>query len=173
MPKAWTPAKKKKKRDPLLVGSVLATTKSATARLAGVSLDWITWRDIVGERVARRTVPGKIEDGVLVVGVESPVWAQELSLLSEEVVARLRRRGFSVSSIRFRPTPPKARVPEGRAKKAPAPLPLPADLAERLALIDDAALRETIATAASHALGARAERQKSLEARRLRARRKP
>jgi hypothetical protein len=172
MPKPWTPAKKKKKRDPLLVGSVLATTKSATARLAGVSLDWITWRDIVGERVARRTVPGKIEDGVLVVGVESPVWAQELSLLSEEVVGRLRRRGFAVSSIRFRPTPPQARVPAQRTKKQPAPLPLPDDLAERLALIDDAQLRETIATAASHSLGARAERQKTREARKLHARKK-
>lgn len=172
MPKPWTPAKKKKKRDPLLVGSVLATTKSTTARLAGVSLDWITWRDIVGERVARRTVPGKIEDGVLVVGVESPVWAQELSLLSEEVVGRLRRRGFSVSSIRFRPTPPKTRAPVARAKKAPAPLPLPAELAERLALVDDPALRETIATAASHSLGARAERQKTREAKKRQLRRK-
>lgn len=172
MPKAWTPTKKKKKRNPLLVGSVLATTKSATARLAGVSLDWITWRDIVGERVARRTVPGKIENGVLVVGVESPVWAQELSLLSEEVVGRLRSRGFRVSSIRFRPTPPQARTAAERPKKHPAPLPLPAELQERLELIDDVALRETIATAAAHSLGARAERQKAAEARKRASRRK-
>jgi hypothetical protein len=172
MPKAWTPAKKKKKRSPLLVGSVLATTKSFTARLAGVSLDWITWRDIVGERVARRTVPGKIEHGVLLVGVESPVWAQELSLLSEEVVGRLKSRGFPVASIRFRPTPPQERATLQRPKQGPAPVPLPAELTERLLLIDDIALRDTIATAAAHSLGARAERQKAAEARKRGSRRK-
>jgi lipopolysaccharide export system ATP-binding protein len=66
-----------------------------------------TWRDIVGERVARRTVPGKIEDGVLVVGVESPVWAQELSLLSEEVswahgLAKSYRRRRVVNDVALR-----------------------------------------------------------------------
>jgi hypothetical protein len=173
MPKAWIPAKKKKKRDPLLVGSVLATTKSIAARLAGIGLDWLTWRDVVGERVARRTQPGKIQDGVLLVGVESPIWAQELSLLSEEVVGRLKSRGYPVTSIRFRPTPPKPREPERRGSRPSRPLPLPADLAERLAQIDDRALRDTIATAAAHSLGARAERQKAAVARKHGQRKKP
>jgi hypothetical protein len=156
----WIPARKKRTREPALVGSVLSRTKTATARLAGVSLDWITWREVVGERVARRSVPGKINDGVLVVGVESPVWAQELSLLSDEVVSRLRSRGYAVSAIRFRPTAPAERASQTqKPERRPPPAPLPEELQKRLELIDDVALRETIAAAASHSLGARAARQ--------------
>ncbi len=168
-PRAWTPDRPKKKPTLTLVGSLLAGSKTTTARLAGVSIDWVTWREIVGDRVARRTVPGKIQDGVLSVGVESPVWAQELSLLSDEVIARLRSRGFAVTVIRFRSGVAAGRVPTPKApveRLAPR-APLPEDLAQRLELIDDTALRETIATAAAHSLGARAERAKKAKRRRL------
>jgi hypothetical protein len=137
---------------PELVGTLLDQARRTCARRAGVALDHESWREVVGERIARRTTPGSVRDGLLTVMVESPVWAQELSLLSEEIVARLSRHGLAVTGIRFRtgkvaraPTPP------GRRAASP-PVELPDDVRERLAGVDDPDLREVIATAVAHSL---------------------
>src|SRR5580704_15474010 len=60
------------------------------------------WRDAVGARIAERARPLSLQDGVLTLLVPSSVWAHELSLLSDDVRARLQERGFSVRELRFR-----------------------------------------------------------------------
>src|SRR5580704_2250913 len=60
------------------------------------------WRDAVGARIAERAMPISLESGVLLLRVPSSVWANELSLLSDEVCARLRERDVPARELRFR-----------------------------------------------------------------------
>jgi hypothetical protein len=124
-------------------------------------LDPHTWRRAIGERIAARSQPEQLRDGVLTLRVASSVWAQELSLLSSTIIERLAPLGFAVRSIRCKvggldagPLP-RAKAP---ARANPPPVELPADLAEELAQIGDADLRATIESAARAQLQARAER---------------
>ena len=110
------------------------------------------WRDAVGARVAERARPVWLEDGVLVLRVPSSVWAHELSLLAEEMCARLRARGVDVRTLRFRvgQVPPVDRPPERRiARTVPATFVVPPAVAQALAAVPDAELRASIARAAA------------------------
>ena len=112
----------------------------------------LLWRDAVGARIAERAVPITLEDGVLLLRVPSSVWANELSLLADEVRARLKERGVSVRELRFRvgAVPPVERPPERRiARAVPTIREVPAELAQILAGVDDADLRAVIESAAA------------------------
>src|SRR5450432_4830063 len=87
---------------PASLGSLLATSRETAARLAGTAIDREQWRRIVGERIALRTEPGPKRGRELLVYVASASWAQELSLLVNEIVARLRAAGVGVDTVRFR-----------------------------------------------------------------------
>lgn len=50
----------------------------------------IDWPEIVGERIAARTRPGAIARGVLWIEVANAAWLQELSLLKDELLERIR-----------------------------------------------------------------------------------
>lgn len=147
------------RRDrPEPLGQLLTQARSTAARRAGVALDRETWREVAGDRIAQRTAPGSIEGGVLTVVVASPVWAQELSFLSDDILERLRQRGLRVSSIRFRTGAVPKLAEQAPARRIPKPVALPADAAARLARVDDPALRDVIATAIRQSL-ANQERQ--------------
>lgn len=60
------------------------------------------WRDCVGAAVARRSEPIALERGELLVRVQSSAWAQELSLLSITLLARLAQAGIAADKMRFR-----------------------------------------------------------------------
>jgi hypothetical protein len=112
----------------------------------------LLWRDAVGARIAERAFPITLEDGVLLLRVPSSVWANELSLLADEVRARLKDRGVSVRELRFRvgAVPPVERPPERRiARAVPAIREVPAELAQILAGVDDVELRAVIESAAA------------------------
>lgn len=49
-----------------------------------------SWEEIVGERVASVTTPEKVDKGVLVVRVQSPVWKYELTMRKKEILAKIR-----------------------------------------------------------------------------------
>ena len=51
----------------------------------------LEWAEVVGERVARRTWPDGLRDGVLWVRVASSAWLQELSFLRPQMVERANR----------------------------------------------------------------------------------
>jgi hypothetical protein len=69
------------------------------------------WSEIVGAGVARNSHPTRILDGALLVTTRSSAWSQQLSFLSERIVAAVRARfpQTSVERLRFRvgklPTP--------------------------------------------------------------------
>lgn len=50
------------------------------------------WDGVVGEIIAKNAQPIRIDRGVLVVIVTSPVWTQELSLMKETIIGRLNDR---------------------------------------------------------------------------------
>ena len=109
------------------------------------------WVDAVGMRIADRAKPISLERGVLTVRAATSVWASELSLLSEPLVARLCAQGLEVTELRFRvgPVEAPARPPERREVRAvPPPAVLEADLQRAIATIDDDELRASITLAA-------------------------
>ena len=50
------------------------------------------WAEAVGERVAAAAEPVSESGGTLIVACSDPVWAQELDLMQEQLLARLRER---------------------------------------------------------------------------------
>ena len=110
------------------------------------------WRDAVGARIAERALPLSLEDGTLLLRVPTSVWANELSLLSGEVCARLKERGVVARELRFRvgAVPPVERPPERRiARTVPAVREVPEELARVLATVADPDLRHAIESAAA------------------------
>lgn len=47
------------------------------------------WPSIVGRTIAERSCPARLRHGTLTVHVPSPVWAQELQLMSELLLEKL------------------------------------------------------------------------------------
>lgn len=138
------------RNKPAALGSLLASSREAAARYAGTAIDREQWRRVVGERIAARTEPGAKRGRELTVHVASASWAQELSLLVNEIVVRLKAAGVHVDTIRFRvkeiaaqPRDPAARKPAYRKAL------LPDALTNQLARIDDSELRDAIGEAAA------------------------
>lgn len=110
------------------------------------------WRDAVGVRIADRARAVELDRDILVVRVATNVWASELSLLSEQIAARLRERGILVKGLRFRVGPVErlGGAPDRRrARVTPRGTRLPEELEKVIAGVGDEGLRELIAKAAS------------------------
>ncbi|HEX3853851.1 MAG TPA: DUF721 domain-containing protein [Polyangiaceae bacterium] len=134
---------------PASLGSLLASSRDAAARLAGTAIDREQWRRVVGDRIAARTEPGAKRGRELTVYVASASWAQELSLLVSEIVVRLKAVGIHVDTVRFsvreiKPPARSAAALRPTMRKAA----LPPALNQQLANINDAELRDAIAEAA-------------------------
>ena len=143
-------------RDPLSVpeslGAILDRAGESRFCRATIAMAPALWRDAVGARIAERVRPVSIFGEALLLRVPSSVWANELSLLSEAVCARLRERGIDVRELRFRvgDTPPPDRPPQRRvARTVPSTTAIPDDLRQRLNSVEDEALRAAIARAAA------------------------
>jgi hypothetical protein len=127
------------------------------------------WEAAVGTRIAARARPLRLARGVLSVVAASATWAQELSLLSDAIIAELRARGVAVRSLRFRVgevAPPDRPPQRGTPRTAPSRARLPRDLERDLADVGDPDLRAAIAIAASTNLGWQAARREDVAAQR-------
>jgi Dna[CI] antecedent, DciA len=140
-----------------MLGELLDGARVVSAQRGKVAIDRDSWRRLLGDRVARRTEPGGLAGGVLTIYVASAPWAQELSLLTNELLERLKPLQLRINSVRFRvrqqiqgPAAQQRRRPAARAA-------LPSELKQRVDSIDDPELRQVIADAAELWLG-RAER---------------
>jgi hypothetical protein len=110
------------------------------------------WREAVGARIAEKAVPVTLSTGVLLLRVSTSVWAYELSLLADELCARLRDRGVEVRQLRFQvgPLPQADRPAERRpARSVPTAPELPPELQTAIARLSDPALRASVALAAT------------------------
>ena len=137
------------RNKPASLGVLLASSREAAARYAGTVIDREQWRHLVGERIALRTEPGAKRGRELTVHVASASWAQELSLLVNEIVARLKSAGIHVDTVRFRVKEIAARTRDA-ASRVPVyrRAALPSALAARLDAITDPELRDAIGEAA-------------------------
>lgn len=108
------------------------------------------WAAAVGARIAERTRPVAVENGVLIVRAATSVWASELSLLSDALVARLRAAGVGVRALRFRvgTIEPPEHATELRTTKVPRPIELDSQVSRAISRVKDDELREAIADAA-------------------------
>ncbi len=63
-----------------------------------------SWPSIVGEKIARVTVPQRIDNGVLFVQVSSAPWRAELTMRRTEILEKVNRAAGRrlVREIRFR-----------------------------------------------------------------------
>jgi hypothetical protein len=139
---------RKPARGPKSLAELLAGSPMLSARTAQISL--LDWQRSVGERLAIKTFPERIVDGVLTVRVPSSTWAQELSLLSQVVLERLQAAGHRIQRLRFHvsPTPPQPDVPVTRVRRVA----LPNRLQQSIARLADPDLRDAIAEAAAYSL---------------------
>ena len=145
-------ARKGRGGGPTPLGALLGGAREKAAEHSGAALDPDKWRRAVGARIAARTRPGRVQGGELTIYVATAVWAQELSLLSAEMVPRLRAAGLDVHGVRFRVDAGLGRAAQPTARKNP-PKPdtsrLPRELAEQLLSIEDLELRAAVANAAA------------------------
>jgi hypothetical protein len=137
----------------------------------------MAWAGVVGDEIARHTLGMAVRDGELAVCVDSPTWANELSLMAEELRVRLNATlgKDPVRSIRFtvsKKVREETRWSEGRLREQemhePDDVPVvPLTDDERLqveyvaAAIHDQALRE----AAIRAMTSSLEWKKGIKAR--------
>jgi hypothetical protein len=136
-----------------MLGELLDGARVVSAQRGKVAIPRDTWRRIVGDRIARRTEPGGLYDGVLTIYVASAPWAQELSLLSSELLERLKPLQLSVSSVRFRVRQQIHGPAAGPKRRPAARAPLPTELQQRVDAVPDPELRQIIADAAELWLG--------------------
>jgi predicted nucleic acid-binding Zn ribbon protein len=63
-----------------------------------------SWNEIVGEHIGRMTKAQRMEQGVLIVSVESAPWRAELTMKRREIIEKLNRAMGErvVKDIRFR-----------------------------------------------------------------------
>ena len=66
------------------------------------------WPELAGQAIAAEAAPSSEREGAVTVECSGAVWAQELTLLAPELVARLNARleGAQVRSLRFKVTAP-------------------------------------------------------------------
>ena len=155
--RAWylgIPVRTRRARDPVAFPEPLAAIldRAGESRFCRtkVAIEPALWRDAVGARIAERVRPLSIFGDTLVLRVPSSVWANEISLLTEELCARLRVRGVEVRELRFRvgDTPQPDRPPQRRvARTVPPTAAIPQDVKQSLELVKDDALRGFIARA--------------------------
>jgi hypothetical protein len=134
-------------RDPALRVPETVSTSPVAAR---------DWEAAVGTRIAARARPVRIDRGVLVVRAATATWAQELSLLSDAILAQLRGRGVDVSQLRFQVGPvdaPERPPTRTEVRTSPREVPLPPSLGAAVSQVDDPELRDAIAHAAAKNLG--------------------
>jgi hypothetical protein len=90
-----------KKLAPRRVADLVASAlPQITDRLHEVRLR-TRWSAIVGPEAARRTQPGRLENGCLTITVDNSPWLHELTLRHVELAARLGEHVPEVRSLRF------------------------------------------------------------------------
>jgi len=140
-----SPPRSTQAKGPSSVAQLLSGSPMLSARFAHIGL--ADWQRAVGERLAQKTYPERMQEGLLTVRVPSSTWAQELSLLSDVVLERLRAAGHRVQKLRFHVAAGKSPLePPVTVVRRTA---LPGALAATLARVDDPELRAAIADAAS------------------------
>lgn len=79
-----------RRRAPRSAANAIRTVRERSAPQTPLAAVQAVWASTVGEQVAAVTTPVSERDGVVVVSCAESVWAQELDLMQEQVLERLR-----------------------------------------------------------------------------------
>ena len=73
--------------EPEKIGDILASERVAAPRKRKQKLELlkVNWRYVAGERAGEHSRPSRLVRGTLTVAAESPPWAAELSMRSDEI----------------------------------------------------------------------------------------
>ncbi len=80
------------KKNVIHIGEVLERFKSDNAPDTRIAAIQELWQSVVGSVLAERCRPLYEREGIVRIGCSSSVWAQELDLMSNEIVDGLNRR---------------------------------------------------------------------------------
>jgi predicted nucleic acid-binding Zn ribbon protein len=96
-----------RRREPKPAGRAIAALAERLAPQTVLADVQRVWPGAVGDVVAAQAQPTGERDGVLVVTCASAVWAQELDLMSPDVIERLnaKLRTGRIQSLRCQATP--------------------------------------------------------------------
>jgi predicted nucleic acid-binding Zn ribbon protein len=92
-----------RRRRPRSISAALRVLRDRSAPETLLAAVQSNWRDAVGEQVAAESEPVSERDGVVTIACQSATWAQELDLLSSELLRRLNEAlsGPRVRALRF------------------------------------------------------------------------
>jgi len=92
------------RRTPRPVSRALRAAVAPIAPATPLAAVQGAWEEAVGAKIAAEATPVAERDGVVTVACRSATWAQELDLLADQMLARVRERlpeGVSVARLRF------------------------------------------------------------------------
>jgi len=93
-----------RRRAPRPAAGALQAALELAAPRTPLAMVQAAWEETVGERVAAVAQPVSERSGTVTVRCDDPVWAQELELMQESLLERLRERlgAQAPQSLRFR-----------------------------------------------------------------------
>jgi predicted nucleic acid-binding Zn ribbon protein len=93
-----------RRQAPRPAGGALRAALDLAAPKTRLAATQAVWAETVGERVAAAAEPISESGGAVLIACSDPVWAQELDLMQEQLLARLRERlgEQAPKSLRFR-----------------------------------------------------------------------
>jgi len=93
-------------KKPEEIGSVIISMVTGMGMSSKLKTSGIFnhWKEIVGEEIAKRTSPERLVRGILYISVSSSTWANELSLMSVQLIEKINAFAGEqvVKTIRFR-----------------------------------------------------------------------
>ena len=86
--------KREKNKDAFHISDVLSKSLGSLGGRADLELLtlWETWTEAVGEEVAQHTRPKAFKGTLLLVTVDSSVWIHHLTMMKDEIIARINKK---------------------------------------------------------------------------------
>jgi predicted nucleic acid-binding Zn ribbon protein len=81
-----------RRSQPHSIAGAIASIRDAAQPATRLAAVLAAWPDAVGERIAAEAQPVAEREGVVTVACRAATWAQELDLLGDELLERLRER---------------------------------------------------------------------------------
>jgi predicted nucleic acid-binding Zn ribbon protein len=81
-----------RRRSPRPAGEALRSALESAAPKTTLAAVQAEWGPAVGDRIAAAAQPLSEQDGTVVVGCADPVWAEELDLMQDRLLTRLKER---------------------------------------------------------------------------------
>jgi predicted nucleic acid-binding Zn ribbon protein len=93
-----------RRRAPRPAGEALRSALGVAAPMTGLASLQSVWAELVGARIAAVAQPVSERGGEVTIDCSDSVWAQELDLMQEQLLERLRERlgARAPQSLRFR-----------------------------------------------------------------------